>query len=76
MDVASERYYVKSLWNQIEKLRIRDGILVKKQENSDNKDVSYQVVVSSKERRKVLTFVPDLKTLVHLGFKKTLTKIR
>ena len=64
-DIASESYYVKSLWNQYELLMVIDGILVRKWDNTALKQTLCQVVVPSKERRKILTHAHDIKSSGH-----------
>lgn len=73
---ASESYSLKSLWNQFEVLELHEGLLVRRRTDHGAEEGQYQVIVPFKQRRKVLTYAHDFRTAGHLGFKKTLTRVR
>ena len=75
-DIAASSFMIKSLWDQLPRLEIPNGLLVRKLENFENDSVSYQAIVSRDTRRDILKYCNDLKTAGHLGGKKTFSKVR
>ena len=75
-EIASENYRIKSLWNQFERLDILDGVLVRKWDNFETNQMTYQTLVPHSERKKVLAHAHDIKPAGHLGIGKTLSKVR
>ena len=75
-DIASGSYALKSLWNQFPRLEIHDELLVRRWDNFDSGEVSYQAIVPRNTRRSVLQCCHDVKTAGHLGIKKTISKVR
>ena len=75
-DIASGSYVIKSLWNQLPRLEIQNGLLVRKLDNFEDDSVSYQAIVPRNSRRDVLKHSHDMRTAGHLGGKKTLSRVR
>lgn len=75
-DVSQHGYVIKSLWNQFERLRIQDGLLVRRLVLLPSNREIYQAIVPDCERRHVLEMCHDNKTSGHLEVTKTLAKIR
>lgn len=74
--VSSDGYVLKSLWSQFPCLELRDGLLVRRREDTDNDTVTYQALVQRKMRRTRLKCCHDLKTSGHLGVSKTISKAK
>ena len=74
--ISSEGYALKSLWAQFPCLELRDDLLVRRVEDTDNDTVTYQALVPRKARRSVLNYCHDLKTSGHLGVSKTVSRVR
>ena len=74
--ISSEGYALKSLWSQFPCLELRNGLLVRRVEYTDNDTVTYQALVPRKARRSVLNYCQNLKTSGHLGVSKTVSRLR
>jgi hypothetical protein len=74
--ISQHGYTIKSLWNQFERLAIKDGLLMRRWVLLPSSREVYQAIIPDSERRRVLEMCHDNKTSAHLGVTKTLEKIR
>jgi hypothetical protein len=74
--ISQQGFVVKSLWNQFNRLCIREGMLVRKWTIIPSCKDIYQAFIPHEERRKVLKMCHDSHALGHLGITKTPAKIR
>ena len=74
--IAKESWFVKSMLNQWQLLKIHNGLLVRCWKILGTDNVVWQAVVPLCLRRKVLKYSHDIKASGHLGIKKTVSKIR
>ena len=58
-NIKRRRYFLKSLWNQLGHLLIRDNMLCRKWNDTVSGTVYYQAVVPFSERRRLLKKRPD-----------------
>ena len=75
-EIAGESFFVKSLISQWERLKIENGILVRRWDVLGTDEVRWQAVVPLTHRRIVLKYSHDNKASGHLGIMKTVSKIR
>ena len=75
-EIQDRSFYVKSLWNQWERLDIKDKLLVRRWDVTETGQILWQAVVPMKQRRIVLNYAHDIKASGHLGIRKTLGRIR
>ena len=75
-EIQDRSFYVKSLWNQLERLDIKDKLLVRRWDVNETGQILWQAVVPMKQRRIVLNYAHDIKASGHLGIRKTLGRIR
>ena len=75
-EIAGESFFVKSLISQWERLKIENGILVRRWDVLGTDEVRWQAVVPLTHRRIVLKYSHDNRASGHLGIMKTVSKIR
>ena len=74
--IQERSYYLKSLWSQWERLKIKNNLLVRRWDILETGQAVWQAVIPLRQRRTVLRFSHDIKASGHLGIKKTLGRIR
>ncbi|MEW8548469.1 MAG: reverse transcriptase domain-containing protein, partial [Candidatus Thiodiazotropha sp.] len=67
---------LRSLWGQWPRLVLEDGILHRRWESGDGKESHLQLVVPKTLTKKVLSSLHSLNTAAHLGYEKTLAKVK
>lgn len=75
-ETEGESYFVKSLVSQWERLKIEEGMLLRRWDVLGTDEVRWQGIIPLSNRRLVLKFSHDIKASGHLGIRKTLSKIR
>ena len=75
-EIAAMSSEFKTYWSQWTQLEIRDGMLCRKWESDDGKQITYKVIMPSKFRQVILKELHDSKTAAHLGVRKTKEKIQ
>ena len=75
-DIASCSFYLKSLWNQWQRLDVVEGLLVRRWDVLGTSVTYWQAVVPLGLRREVLKYCHDVRASGHLGVKKTLGRVR
>ncbi|CAC5425553.1 unnamed protein product [Mytilus coruscus] len=66
----------KTYWSQWDRLIVVDGILYRKWENTTTNDENLQYVLPSADRNRVLLLLHNDQLGGHLGFKRTIARIR
>ncbi|CAC5421618.1 Retrovirus-related Pol polyprotein from transposon 17.6 [Mytilus coruscus] len=66
----------KTYWSQWDRLTVVDGILYRKWENTTTNDINLQYVLPSADRNRVLLLLHNDQLGGHLGFKRTIARIR
>lgn len=75
-DVSSLSSATKTYWVNWDLLMMKDGVLVRRWESSDGKEISWKVVLPHSLRHTVLTELHSSKTACHLGVNKLLHKVQ
>ena len=66
----------KTYWSQWERLTVVEGILYRKWENTTTNDINLQYVLPCADRNRVLLLLHNDQLGGHLGFKRTIARIR
>lgn len=66
----------KMYWSQWKQLVVKEGILCRRWESNDGKQVNYKVVLPKKFRQTVLSELHGARTAGHLGIRKTKEKVQ
>ena len=74
--IANGSYFLKSLWSQWPRLKLENGIVVRRWDVFRTDMVIWQAIIPLKHRRAVLRYAHDIKASGHLGIKKTYSKIQ
>ncbi|UFO01039.1 hypothetical protein LOK48_06560 (plasmid) [Wolbachia endosymbiont of Corcyra cephalonica] len=75
-DVSALSPLTKSYWAQWDSLTLENGVLCRKWESNDGKDITTQVIIPRSKVPSILRHVHDGVSGGHLGVKKTLMKVR
>ena len=75
-EVAPLSPKVKSLWSQWERLELQEGVLYRRWESLNGKEISLQLVLPAVLRKKVFAECHDSKVTGHMGRKRTIERIR
>ncbi|XP_038058673.1 uncharacterized protein LOC119729953 [Patiria miniata] len=74
--VSPKSTAAKNYWLQWEQLTVRQGILQRRWESHDGREVHWQTVVPQEYREEILREMHAVRTSGHLGTKRTMTKVR
>ncbi|KAK3724018.1 hypothetical protein QZH41_008917 [Actinostola sp. cb2023] len=74
--LSAENKCVKTYWAQWNRLALIDGVLFRRWESDDEKQVTWQLVVPKAMRNDVVTKLHGTKTSGHLGVNKTTTRVK
>ena len=75
-EVARQGLEIKYYWHRLELLCIKEGVLYRRWESEDGKEIRFLMVVPKSLRRFVLSQLHDSTAGGHLGMGKTLCKVR
>ena len=75
-EIARQGLEVKYYWQRLELLCVREGVMYRRWESDDGKEIKFLMVVPRSLRRFVLPQIHDSTAGAHLGMGKTLGKIR
>ena len=75
-DISPLSPATKAYFAEWERLHLRGGVLTRRWESEDGKQVLWQTVLPEKCRQAAMEELHDAKTACHLGYKKTLAKMR
>ncbi|KAJ8033437.1 hypothetical protein HOLleu_23675 [Holothuria leucospilota] len=75
-EIARENKELKNYWAQWERLEIRDGVLCRRWESHDGREISWQLVVPRGLRTKILELLHDNPTVGHMGIKRTVQRVQ
>ena len=75
-EVARQGLEIKYYWHRLELLCIKEGVLYRRWESEDGKEIRFLMVVPKSLRRFVLSELHDSTAGAHLGMGKTLCKVR
>ena len=75
-EIARQGSEVKYYWQRLELLCVREGVMYRRWESDDGKEIKFLMVVPRSLRRFVLSQLHDSTAGAHLGMGKTLGKIR